>query len=150
VDAAADDWRAARASYERVVSGAASAPDLLVEGQVGLAEALSRTGDATRAASIARDALAPDTLPDPLAARAWMVVADDHRDSHRPREAFFAYLRVVTLYGEAPEAARACFEAARLVRGLAAEGGAARAKELAAELHRRFPGSEWDRPLGPS
>lgn len=147
IGVAAGDWRAALTAFNEVVAGATSYPDLLLEARVGQAQALSETGDAARALTAAQEALAPDTLPDHLAARAWMVVGDCHRKADRKRDAFFAYLRVVVLYSTVPEAPRACWESASCVKTLEAEGGAARAKELTDELKRRWPQSEWNKPL---
>lgn len=139
---AAKDWRAAVEAHRRLAAGA-SEPALQAEARAGLAEALLGAGDRAGALAELRALVArADELDDGLAGRVWLALGDCQRDGGAPREAALAYLRVALL-DRTPRAARACFEAARLVEQAPALGGKERAQALRAELAARWPTSEW-------
>jgi tetratricopeptide (TPR) repeat protein len=139
---AALDWPRAIEAHGRVVAGASAQPALLAEARVGLAEALLASGDRVRAQAELRPVVArADELDDALAARAFLALGDCQRQA-APREAALSYLRVAIL-GRTPYAARACFEAARLVESTPGLGGPGRASELRELLATRWPKSEW-------
>lgn len=141
--AAAGDVKAALEAYRRLVSGSSSLPALQAEARVGLAEALAASGERARALAELRTVVArADDLEEGLASRAWMALGDCQRDGGAPREAALSYLRVAVL-DRSPRAARACFEAARLVEAQPALGGPPRARALRDELAARWPTSEW-------
>lgn len=141
--AAARDWKAATEAYRRLVSGASARPALQAEARVGLAEALLASGERARALTELRTVVArADELEEGLASRAWLALGDCQRDGGAPREAALSYLRVAVL-DRSPRAARACFEAARLLEKEPALGGAERARALRDELASRWPTSEW-------
>jgi len=141
--AAARDWRPAIEAYRRLVSGSSTRPALQAEARVGLGEALLASGDRTRALAELRTVVArADDLEEGLASRAWMALGDCQRDGGAPREAALAYLRVAVL-DRTPRAARACYEAARLLEEEPTLGGPDRAAALRGELAARWPTSEW-------
>jgi TolA-binding protein len=142
--AAANGWKGALEKFGKVATGAASFPDVVAEAKVGMAQGLAETGDHGRAASELRPVLVADTLPDHLAAKAYLILGDCHKKASKPRDAALAYLRVVVLYGGMPgEAPRAYWEAAKLIKGLPELGGDKRAADLMDELKQRYPRSEW-------
>lgn len=142
--AAAADWKGAMEKFGAVATAAASFPAVVAEAKVGLAQALAETGDHGRAANELRPVLAADTLPDHLAAKAYLVLGDCHKKANKPRDAALAYLRVVVLYGGMPnEAPRAYWEAAKLIKTQPELGGDKRAADLIDELKNRYPRSEW-------
>jgi thioredoxin-like negative regulator of GroEL len=141
--AAGGDAKAAVEAYRRLVSGSSARPAIQAEARVGLAEALSASGERARALTELRTVVArADDLEEGLASRAWMALGDCQRDGGASREAALSYLRVAVL-DRSPRAARACFEAARLVEKEPALGGAERARALRDELTARWPTSEW-------
>lgn len=144
IASATNDWRGAMDRYQRIIGMAAEYPAVLAEARVGLAQACNETGDSNRAAQELRTALGPDNLPDPVAARAYMILGDCNKKANKPREAFFAYLRVIVLYsGLTTDAPRAYYEASKLVKTMPDLGGEARATALKDELKGRYPRSEW-------
>jgi TolA-binding protein len=141
---AMNDWRGALDKYTHIIGAAEPFPAVMTEARIGLAKACVETNDVARATTEIRNAIAPDNLPDPIAARAYMILGDCQKKANKPRDAFFAYLRVIVLYsGLTTETPRAYYEAAKIVKTMPDLGGEPRAKELNEELKSRYPRSEW-------
>jgi len=128
-----------------VVADRSTPGELRLRARVGLAEALAGDGDLKAAGNELSPALrSADDLPDPVAARAFAVLGDVRKAEGQRRQAALAYLRAF-VFGHTDGAARAGYEAAKLLEADPELGGKDRAAEVRRELAARWPMSEWAR-----
>ena len=145
-------------AYEDLIqkySGKSQYDTLARRCQVGRASCLIQTGKADEAKDVlekmAKEAKEPRVLAaiyNKLGTATWHSAKTDKAQM---RQALFHYLRVVTLYGDAPGAeddcAEAMFHAGELFKELREPGNdwAARARREWNDVVARFPGTDWAR-----